>query len=287
MKRLRTAYFVAAATAILLVVVEVGTYLAMTAYDRLVAPMLRPGLSEVVRRNYAHMTPADVDELRRAFDAQRFRYAPVVGFLEDEMTSRFLNVDEHGIRQNQASRRSIAAMEGAVWFLGGSTTFGEGVADHETIPARLETLIGRPVVNLGVRNYSSTEENLLLNHYLRIGYRPTLAIFLDGVNETCEPDLYQEEMDVLVGRAQKGNTLEIGQPVTYAFARVRRWVKHLLGSAIDESDADRLTCERDGKQNPLRTIHARRLAERAALCRTLRNRVPDRGPAVCRHARSP
>jgi hypothetical protein len=267
MTRLRSAYTIVANTAILLVVVDVGAYLAMTTYDRVVAPMRRPDLSEAARRNYAHMRPAEVAELLRAFGAQRFRYAPVMGFLEDETTSRFLNIDEHGIRQNQGSRRPITTLQDAVWLLGGSTTFGEGVADHETIPAQLEQLLGKRVVNLGVRNYSAAKENLLLNHYLRIGYRPTRAIFLDGINETCQRDFYEEEMDILVAKAQKGSTLDVGQPVTYAYARVRRKLKRMVGQPVDDSDRETLTCESDGKRNPLRTIHERTLAERAALCR--------------------
>lgn len=267
MKTLRPVYFIAATTALLLVVVEVGAHFSMKAYDQWVAPLLRPELSEAAKLNYAHLAPPDLAELRQAFDAQRFRYEPVVGFIEGKTASRFLNVDEYGIRQNGPSRRQVTALENAVWFFGGSTTFGEGIADRETIPSQLEAVTGHPVVNLGVRNYSSTEENLLLNHYLRIGYRPRVAIFLDGINETCEPNLYHEEMDILVGLAQEGNTLEVGRAVVHAFGRVNRKVRRWLGYTAADPDAASLECERDGKINALRTIHARRLGERAALCR--------------------
>ncbi len=222
MRHLRASYFIVANTAILLVTIEVGTHFAMKAYDRVVPAIVDPGLSEAVKRNYAHMSPEDLDE---------------------------------------------AVMQDAVWVLGGSTTFGFGIADHETIPAQLEGVMGRPVVNLGVSNWSSTEENLLLNHYLRIGYRPALAIFLDGINETCVPDLYQEEMGLLVAKAQKGYNWDVGGPVTYAYARISRKLKRLMGIAVDQADDQGLTCVRDGKRNALRTIHTRTLAERAALCR--------------------
>ena len=74
----------------------------------------------------------------------------------------------------------------------------------------------RPVVNFGVSNFSSAEENILLNRYLRIGYRPAMAFFLDGINEGCRTDLYQDEMRTLIAKAQEGYSWEFGTPVTYA-----------------------------------------------------------------------
>lgn len=224
MMRLRALYFIVANTVILLLLIEGGAYVAITTYDRFAPAFMATKLSEAVKSNYAHMTSEDRDELLWATAAVRFGYAPVVGFLHEPTTSRFVNIDEHGIRSN-GTRRDIASMQDAVWFFGGSTAFGEGIADDETIPAQLEGVIGRPVVNLGVRGYSSTEENLLLNHYLRVGYRPSMAVFLDGINETCEPELYHEEMGVLVARAQKGYRWDIGGPVTYVYARINRKLK--------------------------------------------------------------
>jgi len=266
MKRWRTFYFIVANTAILLIVIEVGTHLLLKGYDGLVVPRLRPGLSEAAQRNYAHMAEDDMRELLAAFDAQRWRYEPVVGFVEAEHTSRFLNVDQHGIRQNQAERRPITDIQDAVWFFGGSTTFGEGVADAETIPARLQNVLGRRVINFGVRNYESLEENVLLNHYLRIGFRPALVVFLDGINETCGPNLYQAEMATLVDMAQRGSTIEIGRPVAQAYARLRRKFRHSPGRT-ESPGMQPLECEKHGRRNPLAELVAQRLVERSALCR--------------------
>lgn len=193
--------------------------------------------------------------------------AAVVGFMNEATRSRFVNTDVYGIRANNATPRDISALQDAIWFFGGSTAFGDGVADHETIPAQIEQVLGRPVVNLGVHNYSSTEENLLLNHYLRIGYRPALAIFFDGINETCEPDLYLAEMNILVGRAQHDYIWDVGGPVSHAYSRLSRKILTLRGLAPADSDRQSLTCVRDGKQNALSTIHRRTLAERDVLCR--------------------
>jgi hypothetical protein len=264
-KALRTWYFVAANTAILIWLVLIGTAVLVRTLER--AWNGPSPLSEPERRNYAHMAPADVDELVRVHHAVRFRYAPVVEFLHQATTSRFVNIDAYGIRSNGNTSRDIAAMQGAVWFFGGSTAFGFGVADAETIPSQLEKVIERPVINLGVNGYSSVKENLLLNHYLRIGYRPSLAIFLDGINESCESNLYEEEMNLLVEQAQQGYRWDFGQPVIYAWPHFIRMLKQGLNIPTGPVTQQTLTCVRNGTSNELRTIHARALAERDALCR--------------------
>lgn len=266
MTRLRSAYFIVANTAILLWVLQTGACAVLNTYDRVVPPLLKPAMSEAVKRNYAHMTAQEQNELFKTTRALRFRYEPVIGFMQQQVTSRFVNVDAHGIRSNGPTRRSITALEGAIWFLGGSTTFGDSIADHETIPAQLERLIGRPVINLGVPAFSSAQENLLLNHYLRIGYRPSLVLFLDGVNEACEPHPYTREMITLFDKAQQGYSWDVGGPLTYTYFRAARKAKKLAGIAVDEDDSQIITCSRDGKQYPLATLHSRLLAERNAIC---------------------
>ena len=265
-QRLRVTYFIVANTAILLLLIQFATHGTILFYEQTLPELMAPGLTEAVKRNYAHMTPQDRDELLRASRKVRYRYAPMIGFVLKETTSRFVNIDVYGIRANGNTPQDITSMERRIWFLGGSTTYGEGIADHETIPAQLERVMGQPVVNLGVSGYSSMQENLLLNQYLRIGYRPSLAIFLDGINESCLFSLYEHEMDVLFNRAQDGYRWDAGGPVAYAYGRVSRWLKReLFGRAAASEDA--LTCDDQGKRNPLRTIVARTLAERAALCR--------------------
>lgn len=271
MKRLRPLYFIVANTAILVLVLELGAHGAITLY-RWVAPtlpMTRPTtqLAEVAKANYAHMPLADVDEMLRVTLSLRFQYAPWVGYRHRQTTSRFVNVDAYGIRANGPVPRDVTAIQGAVWFFGGSTTFGYGVADHETIPAQLEQVTRRPVVNFGVSDYYSAQENLLLTQYLRVGYRPAVALFLDGINEVCGPDLYQAEIALMFNKVQEGYDWAFGYPVTYAYAGIGRRLKRLIGAEAEGGRVDELTCVGDGTQNPLRTVHARLLAERDALCR--------------------
>lgn len=269
MTRLRTLYVVIANTAILVLLVELGAHVAITTHDFVWSFFPAQTLIDPIKQNYAHMAPADVEELLRTTNSLRFRYDPVVGIMQRATKSQFVNVDEHGIRANGTTLRDITTLQDAIWMLGGSTTFGFGVADRETIPAQLELIRARPVVNLGVSNFSSVEENRLLGHYLRIGYRPALAIFFDGINEGCQADLYQNELRVLVAEAQEGYSWEFGQPVIYAFTGIGRKLKTLAGFSQPQVQAT-LTCVQDGRQNELAVLHARTLAERAALCNLYR-----------------
>jgi len=80
-----------------------------------------------------------------------------------------------------------------VLFLGGSTMFGLGVTDAETIPAAFVRLwkerVDRPisVVNYGTPLYYSYQELMVLADYLFRGHRPHIVVMLDGLNDGAEP----------------------------------------------------------------------------------------------------
>jgi hypothetical protein len=266
MTRLRALYLIVANTALLLLFVETSAHIAIRLYEAVRPALAYRRLSEPARAAYAHLMPAEVIELLRAADALRFRYTPEAGFVEDAMTSRFVNVDAHGIRSNGGGPRDISRIQDAVWFLGGSTALGYGVADHETIPAQLEQRLGRPVTNLAVRAHAGALENRLLNHYLRIGYRPALAIFLDGINETCDTEMFGDELDAVVARAQDGYTWQFGTPVLYAHARISKKLNSMLWGVVDPPEPLELSCRGPATVIPLRTLHRRAMAEREALC---------------------
>ena len=269
MKHLRMLYYMFANTLILLFLVLLATHclILLREFARTLPQGYRY-LPEVVKNNYRHMKPEDVDELLKEHSSFTTRYAPWIGYREAPFKSRYLNIDENGIRSNGKPIDGIEKIQGAVWFFGGSTTWGAGVADNETIPAQLETEIGRRVVNFGVNTFYSEQENLELIQYLRLGYRPSTAIFLDGINESCTIDYYQNEMKLIYAKAQAGyqwDPYEIAKPAFHAFARIRNWLRNRL-SPIVESRND-LVCERDGKRLALRAVHAQTMAEREALCR--------------------
>jgi hypothetical protein len=76
-----------------------------------------------------------------------------------------------------------------VFFFGGSTGFGYGVRDEDTVASRLQGQLveraRRPVrvYNFAHGGYDSRQERLALERLLALGYVPDLAIFLDGMND--------------------------------------------------------------------------------------------------------
>ena len=266
MMRIRPTYLIIANTALLIVVLQIGAYAFLNAYDVIVPAVMAPAMPEAVKRNYAHMAPEDFTALWRATRQMRFRFEPGVGLLQEAITSPLVNIDAHGIRANGPHPRPIASLEGTIWFLGGSTVVGDSIADHETIPAQVERAISRPVINLGVSGHASAAENRLLTHYLRIGYRPSLALFLDGINESCEPEPYAREMREVFRRTQQSNFWDIGGPLRTLFVRAVGKAQKIAGIAKND-DVSQVTCARNETVYRLSAIHSRVLAERDALCR--------------------
>ncbi|MDN3647002.1 hypothetical protein QWY75_12385 [Pontixanthobacter aestiaquae] len=87
-----------------------------------------------------------------------------------------------------AAKRTIR-----IFTFGGSTTFGQGVADQHTWPTRLSEILNArakadgldvhvEVTNYGRVGFYPTQELHLLMEVLRSGERPDMAIFLDGLN---------------------------------------------------------------------------------------------------------
>ena len=270
MKYVRMLYYIIANSLVLLVFVLVVTHCLILIRDLVRAsPDEYRYLSDVVKNNYRHVKPVDVDALLKAHASYSMKYAPRVGYREAPFKSRFLNIDEYGIRSNGKSIAGIEKINNAIWFFGGSTTWGGGVADEETIPAQLEKAIGRRVVNFGVNAFYSEQENLELVEYLRLGYRPSIAVFLDGINESCEMLLYQDQMELIFAKAQEGyrwDPAEIAKPVVHAFGRLSSKLEKLQEAATD-SPASKLTCERYGKRQALSALHADIMKERDSLCR--------------------
>ncbi len=264
MTRLRSVYLICATAAVLMLVSELVAHLGLLAYQSKPAPTLA-GLPGPVQHNYSHMPPADVAVLLQDTAASRWRYEPIVGFVAEQQHTRFINVNAKGIRSNGTGNNPI---DDAIWFFGGSTAFGYGVADRETIPAFLEAQMGKPVINFGVPGHYSVHETRLLSQQLRLGFRPSMVVFLDDVNESCEADIAEAELGDLVARSQRGYFWQPAGPVLLASRIVLARTMRTLG-LVERSNPNtlELTCEVAARRFPLAELTARALTERGAICR--------------------
>ncbi len=123
-------------------------------------------------------------------------YEPYTVWSRKAISGRYVNVDDAGRRvthnnfddsfDDNHDDNHGEVLE--IWQLGGSTTWGMGVPDAETIPSRLALLfnefgVDTRITNLGDTGMVSTQEVLTLLRGLQTQAPPDLVIVYDGANE--------------------------------------------------------------------------------------------------------
>lgn len=117
-------------------------------------------------------------------------YEPFTSYRPRPLHGRFLNIAPghyRNVREQGPWPPDPAACN--IFVFGGSTTFGIGVPDADTIPSRLGDALnaesGRRVrvYNFGRPGYVAFQERLLFAQLLSAGRVPALAVFVDGLNE--------------------------------------------------------------------------------------------------------
>jgi hypothetical protein len=120
-------------------------------------------------------------------------YEPFTHFRELPATGRFVNVAAAGYRLiEDQGPWPMDPQNCNVFVFGGSTTFGYGVADAETIPSSLQKELRASlkrvcVYNFGRGFYYSSQERILFSNLLAAGIVPDVAVFIDGLNEFYRP----------------------------------------------------------------------------------------------------
>lgn len=133
------------------------------------------------------------EELRVLFNETWWRpveYQPFAEFKERPFRGRFVNVSDEGYRlvRNQGPWPPTRDHFN-VFAFGGSTTFGYGIADDETIASFLQDELGnrtpRPprVYNFGCGYHYSSQERARFQQLLVGGFIPDAAVFVQGLNE--------------------------------------------------------------------------------------------------------
>jgi hypothetical protein len=142
------------------------------------------------------MSPGQATAFFQEFDrmgaSETYIYQPWIGLSERVFHSQQLNVDE---ATQVPTRRTWQNPGGGkrpllIWAFGGSTMFGWGVPDDETVASHLAKVLGRllpersvTVINYGHSYFFSSQELALFQVLLRRGERCDLAVFLDGLND--------------------------------------------------------------------------------------------------------
>lgn len=136
-----------------------------------------------LRQIYPDRSDAEIAALMRT---PSMRAHPTLEYMETPIRSQFYNVGRENMRYHQYVNDGNAAdmINDATWVFGGSTGFGDGVADDETIAAHLNALdSGNVYINFSVQGYNQNSEIEKLLLLLKKGYRPRRVFFIDGLND--------------------------------------------------------------------------------------------------------
>ena len=139
----------------------------------------------------------DVERLFREFAAtHRIVYSPYTIWRRKFFKGELVNIDITGVRVTHGNSDRDDALQ--VWMFGGSTLWGEGAPDAQTIPSNLAELLNKSlnvharVKNYGERGFVSTQEVVYLLRQLQTKPPPDVVVFYDGVNDAATASNWPE-----------------------------------------------------------------------------------------------
>jgi len=165
------------------------------------------------------------DIAKEAFESNRFQYAPWIDFRNADYNGKYINT-------NGLVRKTVpdscfnpqSAGEVSIYFLGGSTMYGDNVTDRETIPSAFVNLYraryahGKSirVVNYGICAFHSYDELILLSHLLYSGHKPSMLIVLDGLNDFVLMNAARDRLPYYYYRLKAAGKEDIGLKELYS-----------------------------------------------------------------------
>ena len=149
-----------------------------------------------VGRFFPGYTDEQVARLMEESYARPPLYEPFTQFKERPWRGQFVNVDPNGFRRGRNQGPWPPDPHAVnVFVFGGSTTFGMGLPDDQTVPSNIQDVLARRrpevavrVYNFGAGYYFSTQERVQLEQLLLAGSVPDVAVFVDGLNDFFQPD---------------------------------------------------------------------------------------------------
>lgn len=136
---------------------------------------------DLLSRGYPGWKRSDLQEFLFETSNWVSTFEPFTQFKPAVVHERFINMSPDGFRIGaQQSSWPPASSTINVFFFGGSTTMGVGVPDRQTIPSYFQIAANQCSSKVAVYNFGrGLFEQLLLK-----GRVPTVAIFLDGLNDS-------------------------------------------------------------------------------------------------------
>jgi len=130
-------------------------------------------------------------QLFNEFHNSSSKYRSFIGWRKENANQKYTNISgPYNVRKSRGE-----GINNSVWFFGGSTMWGTGASDSQTIPSHFNSLTNRTVYNFGEIGWTSRQSLNQLINVIGDEYSPSVVVFFDGVNDI----LYQcrSEINVL------------------------------------------------------------------------------------------
>jgi|GEM_PF-523567 len=140
--------------------------------------------------NYEGRSDEMFQHFRESLDID-VEYDPYLGWRREAFEGETITINETGDRIH-TSLSNTNAESPSVYIFGGSTVWGTGVIDNETLPAFYQTVAQVPTVNKGETAFVSRQSLISFSNLLATGEEIDGAIFYDGVNDVqygCRAEL--------------------------------------------------------------------------------------------------
>lgn len=175
-------------------------------------------------------------------------YEDYLMFREGPIRGKYLNVSEHGFRLVQDQGPWPPSAENFnVFVFGGSTMFGSALPDEQTVPSRLQAVLGAGaprrvcVYNFGTSFFYSTQERLWLERLFSQGFTPHVALFVDGLNDFIQVDntpAYRERFKEAFDQAHQKQKLFAALADQLPLGRVARSIRSRKPPVPEELDRE-------------------------------------------------
>lgn len=186
---LQTGWSILGLTLVVILVLEAGLRITFAIHDRLSAQPVPD--RHVLTEGYGGET-WPIQHYRELEQIEE-RWQPYVYFRPKPFQGQTITINADGLRATweppAPGNDGPVRQDIKLLMLGGSSLWGFGARDDQTIPSLVVRILHEKGRRVEVRNlseigYVSTQERIALAQELQAGYRPDVVVFFDGVNDT-------------------------------------------------------------------------------------------------------
>ncbi|MFK8009483.1 MAG: hypothetical protein AB8H03_24185 [Saprospiraceae bacterium] len=130
------------------------------------------------------MTNENYSQIRKEFNQLETEYQPFIAWKRKPVKKEFTNIDVNG---NRLTKNSNSKSKKVIRFFGGSTMWGAGVEDANTIPSRFGKCTDEySIVNHGGTGFNSRQSLALFTNLMVKDDSTNMVVFYDGVNDVAD-----------------------------------------------------------------------------------------------------